>query len=212
MTHEFTSNKDLGVEIDRIDGLDIYLKGHPYPLHNLPTIEIMYAINRAKQSLKEFKLNIYPILEPYIPDSFSSFGIELYFFLSRLFPKRKQLCLAISTILEYDLAYKYRAQDIFNETTKERLCTKPFGEIRRLIKLYRDRDTEVVSKKLIFYGNLFSLFLLWPPVRRRFRNALNSIHYANLLPTEADTYWMKQRWDYKYFGIRHEKSPSSLKP
>jgi hypothetical protein len=101
----------------------------------------------------------------------------------------------VAHIVEYDAAYRIRLHDMFQETTKERLSQRK--ELKRLLKLYAERDDPRVASKILFLGNLLSYSLLIPAINKRYKKALNTITYSNLLPDHADLYWASKRTDYK---------------
>lgn len=104
-------------------------------------------------------------------------------------------------LLEYDNAYRFRVQDILHTTSKERLKS-PIREVRRLMKLSRDRDSEVVSKKFALLGRLMVFVLLIPKYRRAFKKVVDGVDIKKLGFDEGDLYWVHPREDYKFLGLQ----------
>lgn len=107
----------------------------------------------------------------------------------------------IINIINFDNAYRYRIQDIANETTKEMLAS-PVKEFRRLLSLNAERETSypAVAKKFKSVGFILSFLLLHPKIRRAYLKALNDIDLSKIQPDEADKFWMCVRTNYNYFG------------
>lgn len=106
----------------------------------------------------------------------------------------------VAMIFEYDNAYRYRLQDMFNETEWTLLMSNPRKEIRRLVKLFLERDTEIVGKKVSMFVQIASWVLLIPSVKNAFRYGVDAINFRLMVPDEIDKYWMSFRKDYLFFG------------
>lgn len=119
----------------------------------------------------------------------------------------------IVNIIHFDNAYRYRLQDIFNETTKEKL-QNPRKEFRRLMGIVSEREIfdyvingkvieskhiKVIMKFKLFYWAI-SLVLWLPKAKKAYKKALKEINLERLQPDEADRFWMCVRDGYHYFG------------
>lgn len=107
----------------------------------------------------------------------------------------------LSNIIDYDNAYRYRLQDLFNETNKEEL--RKTKTIKKLLEIESQREAQhgiMVSRKFKLFSNVLTIFLYIPKVRKSFNNALDKIEYKNLLPDEQDKFWMCVRKGYNFFG------------
>lgn len=103
-------------------------------------------------------------------------------------------------LLEHDDAHRLRIQDLFTETTIEKLH-KP-KEIRRLAKLSFERNNKVAwSSK---YKNLMiicSLILYVPKIRKAYKTVLKDLNLKNLQLDEKDMYWSVFKEDYNLMGM-----------
>lgn len=106
----------------------------------------------------------------------------------------------IGAFIEFDNAYRYRLQDLFHSTTKEKMISKPVKEVNRLIKLSKERDSEGVSEKFVGVLRILSIFLLLPSFRKAFKTAIESSSFHNLQFDESDIYYISMRNDYDYLG------------
>ncbi len=105
----------------------------------------------------------------------------------------------IALIFDYDQSYRWRFQDIMEETNPEKLFTH--GELERLDQIIHDRDEERMYLQMHKLINLLHILLLSPHIKKSLRKAINMIHYDKLLFDEADRYWCCFRTDYKFFGM-----------
>ena len=97
----------------------------------------------------------------------------------------------VCAILEYDLAYKFRFQDIASQINKRYFMQDPFKEIKRLVKLIQDREVGDGMKVKWSYINLGLWYL---KINRKLLKELKEIvlqlDVEAISPTPADTYWM----------------------
>ena len=112
----------------------------------------------------------------------------------------RQFSSIFSHFFEYDNAYRYRVQDMFNETTEQDLIDNPFKEIKKFIRLSKERDQKAVSEKIVAGLKLISWLLRIPKYRKAFNNALGFIEFEKLKFDEIDLYWIGMRNDYTYLG------------
>lgn len=105
-----------------------------------------------------------------------------------------------SHFFEYDNAYRYRVQDLLNETTESEFICDTQKVLKRFIKLSRERDDKRVSDKIVSGIKLISLALRIPKYKKAFINALGFVDFKKLQYDEIDIYWISMRTDYKYLG------------
>jgi len=117
----------------------------------------------------------------------------------------KQFAYNFAHLIEYDNAYRYRAQDMMTACNFSELQKNPQKEIKRLIKLWGIResfDSRGVTWKM---ERLITplLYLLYIP---KYKKAL--INNAKILEgmkyDEGDWYWVCMRSEYEYGGISWE--------
>lgn len=126
-----------------------------------------------------------------------------------------KMSLVFITLLEYDMAYRLRVEDLLSETTKEKLLADPVGEVKKLIKILAERDSRshLVEKfdrfaRLLKYGFFF--------IRKPFRKALKPVDFSKLQLDEIDRYQVRHWKGYNWFGMtiqeRVEKWPPIASP
>ena len=130
--------------------------------------------------------------------------------------KAAKMSLVFITMLEYDMAYRLRIEDLLSETTKEKLLADPVGEVQRLVKILAFRDPSrpgLVDKfdrfaRILKYG-----FFV---IRKPFRKALGPVDFAKLQLDETDRYQVRHWMGYNWFGMtieeRVEKWPPVASP
>lgn len=187
-------------------GLYLHVEGHAYPFKGIPKVEAVHAANQIKSFIKTFSFRKlykegFTIMRPHIlpKKKMTACASEIEYVLYSMSSSIK-LSKTIAHVFEYDGAYRFRLQDLASETTKEALIQRPYREVKRLLKLNKERDREIVSSKIGKYGSFVALALLIPPIRRRFRDALTTCNFSHLQFDENDRYWACQKYDYNYFG------------
>ncbi len=193
-TETTNTTYDVVEKVEYGDGIRMFLKGHPFPLEGLPTVEAVQAINVVKKMLTFQPIKAAEIaIEPYIlkPEYMHPCAREL----RKIFPSR--IGQLVSHVVEYDSAYRLRLQDLFSESTKESLSRRPIREILRLLAINKRRDYVDAHAKVKKAAYLLILGLLWPPFHKSFRKSIKRSNYDNLKLNEADKYWLMHRNDYK---------------
>jgi len=123
-----------------------------------------------------------------------------------------QFARVVSHMIQYDNAYRYRIQDIFNETSKERLIANPRKELKRLMLLMAQRDTNTtVVHKFKSIQWILSVMLFSKTIRNAFLNAIKSIDVSRMGFDEDDTYWVCIRTDYNFFGKSYDERMAMIK-
>lgn len=112
-----------------------------------------------------------------------------------------------ATLVDYDDAYRYRLQDLANETTNYDLRVQPATELERLAGILAAREQDPESR-LLESLSLARVALLSGQIRAAWRTALFNTErqFHQLKPDAADRYWMAQRTGYA-FGTRPPQNP-----
>ena len=103
-------------------------------------------------------------------------------------------------ILEYDISYRFRVQDIVGELSKENLKLNPSKEINRLIKIALERDWSARDKVKVFARFARVMLWLFKDVRKFVIKFLTELDIEKVKLDEADRYWCMERWDYDFWG------------
>lgn len=109
----------------------------------------------------------------------------------------------ITHLFEYDSAYRFRLQDLFAETSVEKLLN-PKKELKRLIEINRSRDEKDVSNRFSKVGKVLQLIFLSGKIKRAFIHAIQKTDIKKLQPDDSDMFWMCQRTDYNFMGLSFE--------
>ncbi len=219
--------------IEMEDGIRVYLKGCDYPQKGMVTPDALYAINQVKKVLltsvrtfhvfllffskqklvDAFNTICWGIVSPYTlkPKYRNDFTLEIGGFIYSFLREygiseesSEKFANIVSHVFEYDNAYRLRVQDLFSSTNFERLNKNPRKEIKRLLRLNRERDFKEANLKFKLFSNLTSLALLSPKVKRCFRKALKNSDYVKLQFDKGDLFWSYQRIDYDVFGLNYQ--------
>ncbi len=111
-----------------------------------------------------------------------------------------------ATVIELDVAYRYRAEDVFSETTLERMLENPRREILLLMKIFETREPKAhLIKKFSAITNILLFALLSPRVKRAFRKALRAIRFEGLQLDEIERDNVKHLHNYDFFGMTIEE-------
>jgi hypothetical protein len=177
------------------------------PINIIPTLISLISVKERNRVIGWFKRLGFKSVQNVILNyqHWSTFHKELYTLIFAILIKSKidetnsrQLAEHLSYVIEYDTAYKTRLQDLFNETTPDKITTRK--EIKRLLNLFvsRNKDKDVIKyKKFVF---ILTFALLIPKVKRIFKESLAHINWKNLCPDEIDKYWMSMKVEYDYEG------------
>jgi hypothetical protein len=109
-------------------------------------------------------------------------------------------------IIDSDNAYRLRIEDIFSCSTKEQFIKNPRKEIKRLLKIFSQRDNNSAAIKK--FTNLVSiiLYLLYiPKYKRAFIKAVQNSNFTDLQLDEGDSYWSCMRLDYNFMGMTFDE-------
>lgn len=178
-------------------------------------------IERLSTLLDSFNQAGYKIVSPYIlkPQLMTPLASELqgiiYAILARIgIDKRvsKEFSQIFGAMIEYDNAYRYRLEDIFTETSQDALMQNPRKELKRLLKLFKEREViQEVSDKFNNLYKLISILLLLPKVKDAFYKAILNSDFERLQLDKIDRYWCSLRSDYKFFGKTYQERSKDIK-
>ena len=107
---------------------------------------------------------------------------------------------AISLIVEFDSAYRYRVQDIISELNKENLIKNPKKEILRLLDIINSRERTFNPrwnqiKKIVKVG------MYIPKFRKTIVSFLKEINIDEIKFSKEDIYWTNKDFSYCYRGL-----------
>lgn len=231
-----TTNTIEKITID--GGIKLHIQGAQFPQKSCPTPEAVVAVNLIKKIVVSFlvsgviptsknklvgafnKITKDVVSQHIIKDEYmTSCSRELkkliYNFLINWNIDETEAVLAsktISHIFEYDNSYRYRLQDLFNETDKNNLFS-PF-EMIYLSRISYDRDDILsrnyefcrrVGKQTLKMGKVVALMLCIPSIKRSLKKALQQCSYENFLMDDSDRYWSYLRQDYNFGGLTYDE-------
>ena len=111
---------------------------------------------------------------------------------------RDVLCL----ILEHDMAYRHRVQDLLGEMSKEAMLKNPAKEARRIFKELSKRDKARQWKDI---GSLVYLLLfIRRDIRKELQRFVERLEMYEVVPDGIDTFWMCQVKEYDFMGQSYE--------
>lgn len=111
----------------------------------------------------------------------------------------------VGTMIEYDNAYYWRMEDIFSETTKERLLRNPRKELKRLLQIYKQREKMGIDFKAETVIKVLNYLLLIPSIKKAFRKAIENVEVKNLGMTKDDSYFTMNYGGYDFQGKSTEE-------
>lgn len=199
-------------------------KGFPFPAAGLATnlckrvlieaVKLNLFLNPLAKLIRSYNAICFREMEPYVlkdslltPFAGETKKFVSYFLSNFKVPSQEanQFAAVISSIFEYDDAYRYRLQDLFTESSKSNFIKNPRKEIRRLAEIYSKRElSHIVSAKFKRTVWLMSFMLLVPSVRRAFIRAVNHSDFIRFRFDASDRFWMSYRGDYLFFGETYE--------
>lgn len=173
-----------------------------------------FSIKNIERMIEAFNRHSWKVISPYIlKDMYlKTMTRELQFCIFTFLYElgiREEVCDRFASIfvhlIEYDNAYWHRVQDIFYELSVRDLKRNPRKEIKRLMNLVKERDSETLIGKVGKLVNIFTLILYIPKVKRAFLKMADQMRIALLKPDTGDIYWLCMRTDYKFLGMTFEE-------
>jgi hypothetical protein len=111
---------------------------------------------------------------------------------------------AISAVLENDMAYRYRVQDILGEIDRYKLQQNPLKEIKRLIGLSIEREQDERNVKKLKIMRKY-IWLLRFKGLREITDILKDLHTNEIKLSKEDIYWTNIVPNYNYRGISYQE-------
>lgn len=111
----------------------------------------------------------------------------------------------MSAVIEFDNAYRFRMQDALSEIDNNQLKLNPSRELLRVLEIYKERDHEGVSKKIMILKPIIKILFMSKWFRNAFILALESIKIDDMKFDDNDRYWICQRIDYQFLGLSYEE-------
>jgi hypothetical protein len=111
----------------------------------------------------------------------------------------------MSAVIEFDNAYRFRMQDAITEIDIDKLKNRPAKELLRVLEIYRQRDNEGVSRKIMILKPIIKILFMSKWFRNAFILALESINIDEMRFDANDRYWICQRGDYEFLGLSYEE-------
>ena len=184
----------------------------------LPIIGFILTPKKYKIQSLEIKMKAYingagKFLDPYYlkPQYYSMFCKEMRKFMVALLTTygigmqiAEDFSDVFVTLVDYDNAYRLRAEDILSETTKGSL-KNPAQELKRLIEIMYYRECEIGGEKTVpkKFDALFKILkycLLNPSFRKAYKQAWEGMEIKNLQLDEADRHHVLLWSDYNFLG------------
>jgi hypothetical protein len=116
----------------------------------------------------------------------------------------------IAMMWEYDNAYRFRGQDIFDSLDRKNLLENPKEELIRLFKIGLSRE-RLLSNDLMTGKWKLAIWLtratsfLYPGLLITLRGFLLELDIDKVKPDINDWYFMCERWDYDFGGISYKE-------
>lgn len=165
-----------------------------YDPNTKQNLQIYLKDNRYRQSVQE--------LIKFINNFLDFVGIEV----TSISTGHKDFGRVIGTLIEYDNAYYWRMEDIFSVVNKENLLKNPRKEIKRIVKIYQQREKGGIEFKVEMIGKTLNWLLFIPSVKKAFKQAINSIDFEKLKMTHGlvgevnDSYFTMNYEGYEFEG------------
>lgn len=118
----------------------------------------------------------------------------------------------LATIIEADIAYRYRLEDLFSVTNKSAMMNNPRQQILRMVTALQQRDGNAkVNRHFQTIAKMITLALYVPRINRAFKNALSVVNFEDLQLDEIDRYHTLKYADYLFDGRSAEDRMTELK-
>ena len=132
-------------------------------------------------------------------DKFSQPVQEIHRCLNLYFPNNIKVF--ISFILEYDMAYRYRIQDVLSELNKYELMRNPRKEIMRLmgILVRREKTSPGMGQKWRVMKWIMGIYLFFDRgLVKRTKSFLYKLNINEIRASREDRYWMATYTEYDF--------------
>ncbi len=99
---------------------------------------------------------------------------------------------------EYDDAYRYPAQDVFEEFDRERAKKDIIGELSRLLDIYIERDNRGTAQKFLRIKRLLTFLRFFPKYRKLLQIFILELDVNQIKLDEADCFHSQYKWGYNW--------------
>lgn len=221
--------KEFGGNEEKTDELLVYYTGRPHPHKGISTTESMEANNTVKRLtiglvqmvktrniLAQYHRIAEYLYHPHYRHQryYNNCSRELFSFIFRFlrylrfdFDLSYELGRDVASLLEFDTGYRFRVEDIFTASTKQKFLDNPRKELKRLEQIYLERESYKgwgveASFKAMF--RLLRFGLLFPPIKKAFRFALVDSEFKNFQFDKIEKYWADRFREYNFGGEPYE--------
>ena len=110
----------------------------------------------------------------------------------------------ICAIIEFDMAYRYRAQDGISLINKDAFAKKPIKELKRVAGIFFDREQGGSGIVMFFEKYKFFIFLYLVfnrKIIKQLQKIVEKIDIKEVELSKEDIYWSNKNWSYNFRGI-----------
>jgi len=122
-------------------------------------------------------------------------------------PEYNQLIETVCMVLEFDDAYRYRLQDLFQEVNVKAIKENPSRELKRVFAIGMERG-EGTKEKFESFSKLISVLCMVKSVRNGIIEFFSKIKIKKMVLDDADFYRCMFWGGYKFRGIPDEERAS----
>lgn len=206
------------LEVDKVEPLDkgclIWIKGEAFPIRSALNNQKILTVTQIKRIivtlLEAFKGNIFKkfFSAIFLAFNWSSYIDFMYHYMSDTFmdidrysqPVREafrvfskihlKIAWVLISILEFDMAYRYKWQDTIVLINKEAFYKNPLKEFRRVMDIAIGRDYEAMQNKYRLIKLVGSLALIFSSkLRSQLKEIIRDLDFNELKMSKEDIYW-----------------------
>lgn len=172
----------------------------------------------AENLLQELDYRMHAVKQK--PERYCKSGREIYRVFNQMtvwYPDKKKILEELRNIVcmtwEYDDAYRYPGQDIFEEFDREKAKKDIIGELSKLIDIYISRDYRGTAQKFGRIKKLVYLLRFSKKYREMLRRFFLELDINRTKLDEADYYHAQYKWNYDWkVGKAHQRFQSIVNP
>jgi len=209
------------VDFDKDEGFLSYFNGLKLPRPSVLNIFALRGVDSVKKYIKawlrvlthpfSFKRIFLEQFQEFAFNELQEFVLKEQFWpravreinrLGLLFGFDEKIVEPICVILDQDLAYRWRLQDVLSSMDTNMMQKNPARETKRLFNLLSSRDEERQSKNWRPIGWLvYLVMLIFPSARRLVRQLGKEMRPDRMVLNENDLYNCLLQTGYDYFGL-----------
>lgn len=186
----------------------------------LPAIGLILMPKKAKvRSLERFieayTAGAYWWVGPFMwkPQYLSNFGRALYKLIINVLTAygvsegaAERFAHVLAYLMDYDNSYRLRTQDLFSETTKEKLMADLRGEVKRLLLIFQSRQVGAdMQDKFRSVAAAISYLTYMPSFKKAMLFGLEQSDFSMFQYDDSDSYHILLRDDYNHKGYTAEE-------